>query len=73
MEEAIRDEGTSYHHLHPSDSVHSNAELIGAKEGDAFLGEFGAAGFEQAAIIRALCNARTKNPCVLASEVRPSR
>ncbi len=28
VEEAIRDEGTSYHYLPPSDSVHSNAELV---------------------------------------------
>jgi len=28
VQEAIRDEGTSYHYLPPSDSVHANAELV---------------------------------------------
>jgi uridine phosphorylase len=34
VEEAIRDEGTSYHYLPPSDSVHSNAELVASLAGE---------------------------------------
>ena len=34
VEEAIRDEGTSYHYLPPSDSVHSNAALVASLAGE---------------------------------------
>ncbi len=42
--------------------------IAGAKDADAFLSEFRTAGFRQAAIVRTLRNARTKNPAVLAAE-----
>lgn len=45
----------------------------GAKEGDAFLDEFHAAGFREAVILRTSRNARTKHPGVLAAEVRVIR
>jgi hypothetical protein len=45
----------------------------GAKEGDAFLSEFRQAGFSDATILRVSRNARTKNPLVLAAEVRARR
>jgi hypothetical protein len=48
------------------------ASIAGAKEGDAFLSEFKQAGFSEAAL-RVSRNARTKNPLVLAAEVRALR
>ncbi len=44
--------------------------MAGAKEGGAFLDEFLKAGFCDAELIRTSRNARTKNPAVLAAEVR---
>ena len=47
--------------------------MAGAKEGVPFLDEFRAAGFADATLLRTLRNARTKNPKVLAAEVKARR
>jgi arsenite methyltransferase len=49
------------------------AWIAGAKEGGVFLDEFRAAGFREVVLLRAMRNARTRNPGVLAAEVRARR